>query len=56
MTTRPDYSGKRFLIADDESFMLGLLERALREFNVGAVVKATDGVAALRKLKDEIPN
>jgi YesN/AraC family two-component response regulator len=52
MEKPPDYSSKRFLIVDDESFMLGLIERMLKQCNAGAIVKATDGGTALRAVKD----
>lgn len=54
MSNAPDYSKKRFLIADDEVFMLGLLERVLRQFNAGGTVKVSDGAAALRAVKDDV--
>lgn len=50
----PDYSGKRFLIVDDEPFMLGLIDRVLKQFNAGGILKATDGATALRAIKDDV--
>jgi YesN/AraC family two-component response regulator len=47
-----DYSSKRFLIVDDEVFMLGLIERMLKECKAGVIMKAGDGGAALRSIKD----
>ncbi len=52
MEKPPDYSSKRFLIVDDESFMLGLIDRMLKQCNAGLIMKASDGGAALRSVKD----
>ncbi|MBL8642590.1 MAG: response regulator [Rhodospirillaceae bacterium] len=52
MDKPPDYSSKRFLIVDDETFMLGLIDRMLKQCNAGLIVKASDGGAALRSVKD----
>jgi len=52
MEKRPDYSSKRFLIVDDETFMLGTIERMLKQCNAGLITKATDGGKALRSVKD----
>lgn len=52
MEKLPDYSSKRFLIVDDEQFMLGLIERMLKECKAGLIMKANDGGAALRSVKD----
>ncbi len=52
MEKLPDYSSKRFLIADDEAFMLGTIERMLKQCNAGLLLKATDGGKALRAVKD----
>jgi YesN/AraC family two-component response regulator len=49
-----DYSARRFLIVDDETFMLGMLERTLRQFKAGAIVKAHDGAEALKSIKDNL--
>lgn len=54
MTDTPDYSDKRFLIVDDEVFMLGLIERTLKQFKAGSVVKVGDGAKALRAVKDDM--
>lgn len=48
----PDYSNKRFLIADDEPFMLGLVDRMLKHCRAGLILKTTDGGTALRAIKD----
>jgi YesN/AraC family two-component response regulator len=52
MEKLPDYSTKRFLIVDDEVFMLGLIERMLKECKAGVIMKANDGGQALRAIKD----
>jgi len=52
MDKPPDYSSKRFLIVDDETFMLGLIDRMLKQCNAGLIVKASDGGMALRSIKD----
>lgn len=52
MDKLPDYSSKRFLIVDDEQFMIGLVERMLKECKAGLIMKANDGGAALRSIKD----
>lgn len=52
MEKLPDYSSKRFLIVDDEQFMIGLIERMLKECKAGVIMKANDGGAALRTIKD----
>jgi two-component system chemotaxis response regulator CheY len=52
MEKLPDYSDKRFLIVDDEVFMLGLIDRMLKECKAGLIMKASDGGAALRSVKD----
>ena len=53
MENMPDYSSKRFLIVDDEVFMLSLIERTLKECKAGMILKASDGGAALRAIRDE---
>jgi len=52
MEKAPDYSSKRFLIVDDEVFMLGTIERMLKHCNAGMIIKANDGAKALRSVKD----
>lgn len=53
MTENADYSKRKFLIVDDDAFILGLLERILKQFNAGRIAKATDGASALRVIKDD---
>lgn len=52
--SKPDFSKRRFLIVDDEPFMLGVLERMLRGFKAGTILKAQDGAVALRLVKDNL--
>jgi YesN/AraC family two-component response regulator len=52
MEKPPDYSSKRFMIVDDETFMLGMIERMLKQCNAGHIMKASDGGKALRSVKD----
>ncbi len=54
MTGDIDYAKRKFLIVDDQDFMLGLLERILKQFNAGGIIKATDGASALRSIKDDL--
>jgi YesN/AraC family two-component response regulator len=52
MDKLPDYSEKRFLIVDDEPFMLSLVDRMLKQCKAGLILKATDGGSAMRAVKD----
>ncbi len=52
MDKLPDYSDKRFLIVDDEPFMLSLVDRMLKQCKAGLIVKAVDGGSAMRSVKD----
>ncbi len=52
MDKLPDYSNKKFLLVDDEAFMLGLVDRMLKDCKAGQIMKAPDGGAALRSIKD----
>ncbi len=54
MTRAPDFSTMRFLVVDDEPFMLGMLERMLRQFKAGTILKAHEGAEALRSVKDNL--
>ena len=47
-----DHSKRRFLIVEDESFMAGLIERALRQLKPAEVYRAPNGEAALAFFKD----
>ena len=52
MDKLPDYSAKKFLLVDDDRFMLGLVDRMLKECKASVIVKASDGATALRTIKD----
>jgi len=52
MEKLPDYSSKKFLLVDDETFMLGLIDRMLKECKAGVIMKASDGGMAMRSIKD----
>ena len=54
MSDKADFSDKRFLIVDDESFMLGLIERVLKGFKAAHIAKANDGASALKAIKDDM--
>lgn len=47
MDKLPNYSGRRFLLVDDEFFMLGLVERVLKDCKAGGVTRAPNGAAAM---------
>lgn len=42
-----DYVKRTFLLVDDETFMLGLVERILKQCNAGRILRATNGAGAL---------
>ena len=48
-----DFTRRRFLVADDETFMLGIIERMLLAFRPRGILKVTDGGAAIDKLNDD---
>lgn len=50
----PDYASKRFLIVDDEVFMLGSVERMLKQCHAALILKASDGAKALRSITDDL--
>lgn len=52
MSKHPDYSSKSFLIVDDEPFMLSMIDRILKQFKTGTIIKATDGGSGLKAIKD----
>lgn len=47
MDKLPNYSNRKFLLVDDEFFMLGLIERVLKDCKAGTVVRAPNGAAAI---------
>lgn len=54
MSETYNFSTRKFLIIDDEPFMLSVLERMLRPFKAAAVYKASGGAEALRSIKDDL--
>lgn len=51
MEKLPDYSSKTFLLVDDESFMLGLVERVLKQCQAGQIQRAPNGARALEMFR-----
>ena len=51
--TEHDYSALRFLIVDDEPFILDLVEKILRRCRARHIVKMSNGRDALETLKDQ---
>jgi len=47
MDKLPNYANRRFLLVDDEFFMLGLIERVLKDCKAGGVIRAQNGGAAI---------
>jgi YesN/AraC family two-component response regulator len=47
MDKLPNYANRKFLLVDDEFFMLGLIERVLRDCKAGLVLRAPNGAAAI---------
>lgn len=43
----PNYSTRKFLLVDDEFFMLGLVERVLKDCQAGSILRASNGASAL---------
>jgi DNA-binding NarL/FixJ family response regulator len=50
----PNYASKTFMLIDDETFMLGLVERILQQFEAGRVLRASNGAAALAMFNGSI--
>lgn len=53
MAEQPSYAAKTFLLIDDESFALGLVERILKQCQAGRVLRAGNGAAALAMFNGE---
>lgn len=53
MDDLPDYSSKKFMIVDDETFMQGLIDRMLRQCGATSIARVADGGAALRAIRDQ---
>jgi YesN/AraC family two-component response regulator len=47
MDKLPNYAAKKFLLVDDETFMLGLIDRVLKQCQAGRVQRAANGGRAL---------
>lgn len=47
MDKLPNYARKKFLLVDDEFFMLGLIDRVLKDCGAGAILRASNGADAL---------
>jgi YesN/AraC family two-component response regulator len=54
MLDLPDYKSKTFMLIDDETFMLGLVDRILKQCGAGKVLRATNGAAALAMFNGSI--
>ncbi|WP_395018612.1 response regulator [Dongia sp.] len=54
MLDMPDYKSKTFMLIDDETFMLGLVDRILKQCGAGKVLRATNGAAALAMFNGSI--
>ncbi len=52
MNLLPDFSSHRFLLVDDEPFLLETHERVLKRCKPGDIVTTGDGGSALRAIKD----
>ncbi len=55
MSVEYDFSARRFLVVDDEPFMLSLVERMLKQCRAGEIVRATNAPAAFALLRDAAP-
>jgi YesN/AraC family two-component response regulator len=47
MDKLPNYASRTFLLVDDERFMLGLIDRVLKQCQAGRVLRAPHGAKAL---------
>ncbi len=54
MLELPNYASKTFMLIDDETFMLGLVDRILKQCQAGRVLRATNGAAALAMFNSSI--
>jgi CheY-like chemotaxis protein len=53
MQTKFNFSNRRVMVVDDESFMLDVIVRMLRDFRVGEIIKASDGLGSLERIDTE---
>src|SRR3954470_7545258 len=49
-----NYANRTFLLVDDETFMLGLVDRILKQCEAGKVLRAVNGAAALAMFNGSI--
>jgi len=54
LTKKSDYASRRIMVVDDEPFMQNLIERILKQFNVGGIIKVRDGGEAIKMVKDNL--
>jgi DNA-binding NarL/FixJ family response regulator len=54
MDKPPNYNSKSFLLVDDESFMLGLIDRVLKQYQASRILRAPNGVSALDLLQGNV--
>ncbi len=54
MQDLPNYASKTFMLIDDETFMLGLVDRILKQCGAGRVLRATNGAAAMAMFNGSI--
>jgi len=47
MDKLPNYASRKFLLVDDESFMLGRIDRVLKQCQAGRILRAPNGARAL---------
>src|SRR6185369_192643 len=49
-----DYGSKSFLLVDDETFMLGLIDRVLAQYKAGRILRAQNGRGAMELLRGSV--
>jgi len=54
MVELPNYASKTFMLIDDETFMLGLVDRILQQCRAGRVFRATNGALGLAMFNGSI--
>jgi CheY-like chemotaxis protein len=53
MDKLPNYASRKFLLVDDEKFMLGLIDRVLKQCQASRILRAPNGRRALDMLRGE---
>jgi DNA-binding NarL/FixJ family response regulator len=53
MDKSPDYRQNSFLLVDDESFMVNLIERVLNQHHAGRILRAANGAVAMDLLQGD---